>query len=62
MVSNWATPDYDIALVLTAATANLSSPYAKHITDFITEYASPGGQVKCAPVPPSVTCISCPCL
>lgn len=50
MLSNWGNPDYDVALILTAVTGNVSSPYATHIKEFIQEYSTASGQVTCAPV------------
>lgn len=46
MLSNWANPDYDTALILTAVTGNITSPYAQHIREFIQEYSSATGQIS----------------
>lgn len=51
MLSNWANPDYDTALILTAMTGNITSPYATHIREFMQEYTTATGQISCVPDP-----------
>lgn len=50
MLSNWANSDYDTALILTAVTGNVSSPYATHLREFIQEYSTATGQISCVPL------------
>lgn len=50
MLMSWSNPDYDTALLLTQVTGNVTSPYARHVSEFVREYVdADGSQVWCVP-------------
>ena len=59
MLSLWANPDYDTALLLTMATGNITTNAAKHIREYVDAHIdADDGAVRCAtharaaPAPP----------
>eukprot|EP00892_Ulva_mutabilis_P001195 jgi/Ulvmu1/11076/UM007_0258.1 len=50
MLVSWSNPDYDTALLLTQVTGNVTSPYARHVSEFIRVYVdADGSQVWATP-------------
>lgn len=43
MVVSWSNPDYDTALLLTQVTGNITSPYARHVSEFVRAYIDADG-------------------
>jgi hypothetical protein len=49
MLSLWANPDYDTALLLTMATGNLTTNAAQHVREYIDAHiAANDGYITCA--------------
>lgn len=61
MVVSWSNPDYDTALLLTQVTGNITSPYARHVSEFVRGYVDADGtQIWYGSPPPPLTLHSPP--